>query len=241
MTKIDAKSTKISFYKERLFSYSQSYVGFSGGLLQPMAYKYIQGNHPYSSSGGFDEKNSFFISAHIKERLARRYNFGFSFSLSYLDVNYYESYFNKIGGSQSSDINLTSFRLHTQLDMELAIIKTHFFFNFGPRVETPVSSYSYNKNHGYSFINGYHEWNSSSEGKFKTNWSLGVYVGLTLEKNITENKILFLRSQISYSLSSSYPTFRTYDFIIGVGIQFFLPNFTIGQKNENSLQSNPTF
>ncbi len=221
-----------------LFSYSQSYYGFSGGLLQPMAYKSIPNYERNHSSGGFNEKNSFYFSSHLKERLVRRYNFGFSFSFSYLDINFHESYSGKFNDGTSSDVSLTSYRLLPQLDMELAIIKKRLFLNFGPRVEIPIKAYSFEETGSYD-VTGWKNSTWVSEGPYKTMWSVGVYIGLTLEKNIAENKIIFIRSQISYSLGSSYPVFKTYDLMLGAGIQFFLPNFIIGQFNENSTIGQP--
>ncbi len=215
-----------------LYSYSQSYIGFCGGMLQPMAYRDIPNSHeqyyPYPSN--IIEKPSFYISTFIKERLARRFNFGFSFSISYLDLEFNTNESGKVYSSYS-DIKFTSYRLYTQLDLEISVYKKFLFLNFGPEIEIPINAYFYENGFSYEF-SGYYEYNR--EGKHESMLSPGVFVGLSLEKKITENKIFFIRSQISFTFARVYQGIRTSDFIIGAGIQFFLPKFTIGKKNKNT-------
>lgn len=215
-------SITIIFILTSLLCHCQSYIGFGGGINQPLAYEKVE---KHSSTDNFKEDVGFYFNAFIKERLNRRFNFGFSFAVSSLDISYRNTRSEKVSTTISM-VELESYRLFPQLDLELAVIKKYVFFNFGPKMDIPLYTYSSEEAIYWGITNG----KISSQGKYKTNWAIGLFLGLTLEKNVSDNKILFIKSQISQSLSGSYKEFETSDLLISGGIQFYFPNLIIGQK-----------
>ncbi|MGB0882291.1 MAG: hypothetical protein ACPGSO_05015 [Vicingaceae bacterium] len=218
-----------------IFSYGQSYIGFSGGFTDPMAYISLPKYSGHLKISNLESKNGAYFSIHIKERVEKNFNLGLRTSVSNLKLRY-GHYDGGLGGGTGKRIEYDTYIFLTQIEFEIRLIKNAFYLNFGPIISAPF--YSYKKETGSNWSIAYYGRNYFSyQGKNKdglTNFKL--FTGITLEKPLSEKTIVFINSQISYSLWGTYEGVNTLDLNISLGIQFFLPKFTLFEKK---LQKKP--
>ncbi len=133
-------SVLITILSISLYSYGQSYVGFSGGYTNPIAYESKPENRDHLRISIREHKSGCYLSAHIKERLDRNFNIGLKSSISNLKLNYSHSD-GGLGGRSGKNLEYNTYNLHLQVELEVKLIKNALYFNFGPELAIPVYSY----------------------------------------------------------------------------------------------------
>lgn len=206
-----------------LCSYGQSYIGFSGGYTNPLAYESISKNSGNFQVNNIESKSGFYFSSHIQGRSEKKINLGLKLSMSNLKINYGD-YSASPGGGQRRNVEYDSYIFHTQIAFETQITKDVFYFSFGPEIAIPF--YSSKKESGSRWtvespLTEYSSTDKNSDGK--TN--LRVFAAFNFEKPISKKMKFILNAQSSYNIWSMYEGIKTLDFRIGAGIQFSISSF----------------
>ena len=208
------------------FSYSQSVIGFSTGAHQLMAYESIPDNNPRFNISELEEKTSGYLSFYYKQRSSKNFNLGLEMTINSLNINYSSSDVSHII-STYKDISYRTYLLNNRINFELRLIKQNFYINFGPSVSVPIYSYKEEAEirWGKNYPNGE---SFSKKGKnYDAAVSFKVFTNLFFEKSISERFIFLARTEINYSVFRTYQGIKTYDFSLGLGLQYSLPNFTL--------------
>jgi len=237
-----------------LFSYGQSYIGFSGGYYLPKINK-NEPRHQSSGSGPFTSlkisaksKPSFFFAANYQERTNKIFNLGISLIYKLQLINYVKKTFT-IGHFKSHNNTIADYQNHYLnflVNLEFKPIKRlPVFFNISPSIDFLIHSKKHEMGNSSStsyspFTNSTSEkWDIKENNHDAANSKFAIYLGLNYEYQLSKNKILFLSLNINRNFAETFDQVKTLDIMIGIGIRFSLPNFNFGKINKNIFVGQP--
>jgi hypothetical protein len=212
-----------------LCSFGQSYIGFSGGLNNPLLYESKPDYADHLNISNIETNKRSYIEFHIKKRKERDLNIGLKTSFSNLKVNY-NHYDGGLGGGKGRRIEYDTYIIHLNMALETPLIKDVFYFSFGPELAIPIYSYKKETWSNGSIIPSEKK-NYSSQGKNRDgNNSIKIFYALTFEQSISKKMKFFVNLQSNYVLKRMYYGVKTLDFRLGGGIQFLLSDFHLLEK-----------
>ncbi len=213
--------------------FSQSYLGFSAGICNPIAHESLPRNDRFISIKNIENQSSFYSSIELKERRNKKFNFGFNLTLIHQVLRYDEKFVHHFSSLTKYDYN--TYSLHNKIEFEIKLGNKPNFIAFGPDFEVVLYSYEKLERSSYYPNSTYY-----SEKKIATNYlNIRLFVALYKDFKLNENKILFIRSEASYPLGRTYSNIKTLDFQLGMGIRFFLPNLKLTLDNNETFKGKP--